>query len=79
MYLERFFNTSFGKNLMSILLGFGLASLFRRSCHDRKCYKFVSPNIDEIKNKIYQFNDKCYTYKPNATNCKREKKQIRIA
>lgn len=78
MYLDRFFKSQFGRNLMSIILGLGLASLFRRACHDRKCYRFVSPDINEINENIYKFNNKCYTYKPNATTCLKEKKQINI-
>ncbi len=32
MHLEKFVHTDTGKIIMSVLLGFGLASLFRKVC-----------------------------------------------
>ena len=33
-------HTDFGQVVISIILGIGLASISRRSCHDKECYKF---------------------------------------
>ena len=35
MHLRKFFSTDSGKHIMSAILGFGLASLFRVVCKDR--------------------------------------------
>jgi hypothetical protein len=76
MNIRRIIYSEFGKYIISILLGLGLASLFRRACHDKTCYRFVGPNVNEIKDKVFKFNDKCYKYKPNAQTCNKEKKQV---
>jgi len=76
MNLKRIIYSQFGKYIISILLGLGLASLFRRACHDKTCYKFEGPNIEQIKGKTFKFNDKCYTYKAEAKTCDKSKKQV---
>ena len=55
--------------LLSIILGFGLATMFRRVCKEQKCIVIKGPPIKEIKNVIYRIDDTCYTYTPEATNC----------
>jgi len=69
LYLGRFVHTETGKIIMSILLGFGLASLFRTVCKDRDCIIFHAPPLDKIQDKIYKNGDKCYKYTPVATKC----------
>lgn len=78
MDFRKIIYSKFGKYIISILLGLGLASLFRRACHDRKCYKFVGPNITQIEKKVFKFNDKCYHFIPQAKSCNKTKKQIRF-
>lgn len=79
MNLRRIIYSKFGKYIISILLGLGLASLFRKACHDRKCLKFVGPDIKEIKDKVFKFGDKCYKYSPSAESCNNEKKQVHFS
>lgn len=55
--ISRLLNTDTGRLLISILLGLGLAALFRGKCVDRKCIKFKGPVIDRITGKIYRFNE----------------------
>ena len=69
MYLGRFVHTETGKIIMSILLGFGLASLFRTVCKDKDCLIFHAPPLDKFQDKIYKTGDKCYKYTPVATKC----------
>jgi thiosulfate reductase cytochrome b subunit len=68
--LGKFVHTETGKILMSILLGFGLASLFRKICKDRECLIFHAPSLDDFKDKIYK-NDsgKCVKYNPIQSKC----------
>jgi len=74
--LGKFVHTETGKKIMSILLGFGLASLFRTVCKNKDCLIFHAPSLDQIKNKIYKGGDKCVTYKPVATKCSINSKTI---
>ena len=69
MYLGKFVHTETGKIIMSILLGFGLASLFRAVCKDKDCLLFYAPSLDKIQGKIYKNNGKCVKYIPQATKC----------
>ena len=41
MHLSKFLHTQSGKMLMSIILGFGLASLFRTVCKEKNCIIFT--------------------------------------
>lgn len=75
--LGKFVHTETGKILMSILLGFGLASLFRTICKDKNCLIFHAPSLDEFKDKIYlSTNGKCVKYNPIATKCDKKSKII---
>ena len=79
MHLDKFVHTKTGKYIMSILLGFGLASLFRTVCKDKNCLIFSAPNLEEIKDKIFENNNKCYKYIPESTKCSKDKKIINFA
>lgn len=67
--LDKFVHTKTGKTIMSILLGFGLASLFRTVCKDHNCILFHAAPFDKFKDKIYKNNGKCVKYTPVATKC----------
>ena len=67
--LGRFVHTETGKIIMSILLGLGLASLFRTVCKDNNCLIFHAAPLDDFKDKIYKNNEKCIKYSPVATKC----------
>ena len=40
MNFKRLVNTELGRTFISILLGIGLASLFRKACNDKNCIDF---------------------------------------
>ena len=69
IHLGKFVHTETGKNIMSILLGFGLASLFRTVCKNNNCLIFHAPPLEEIKDKIYKNKDKCVKYNPVSSKC----------
>ena len=68
--------TSYGKNIISILLGLGLSTLFRNICKDKHCINFYGPNIDDIKNNVYKYNNTCYKFIPKNKKCNLDKKII---
>ena len=76
IHLGRFVHTETGRLIMSILLGFGLASLFRTVCKGKKCLIFHAPPLDDFKDKIYKNGDKCFKYTPVATKCLANSKTI---
>ena len=68
--LKDLINSTRGKYIFSILLGFGLASLFRKACSSRNCLVFKAPTLDSIKDKIFGYNNKCYTFTEQSSTCK---------
>jgi len=69
MHLGKFVHTERGKIIMSVLLGFGLASLFRSVCKNKDCLLFYAPPLEQMKDKIYKNAGKCVKYSPVATKC----------
>ena len=76
MYLGKFVHTETGKIIMSILLGFGLASLFRTVCKDKECLIFYAPPLDKIQDKIYKSGEKCVKYSHMPTKCNSNVKTV---
>lgn len=78
MHLSKFVHSKTGKYVMSILLGLGLASLFRTVCKDKNCVVFFAPPLDEITDKIYKHGKKCYTYKSVSVQCDSNKTSVKV-
>ena len=66
-------NSSRGRAVFSILLGLGLATLFRKACNNRNCLVFKAPSFSNIKDKIFSYNNKCYNYKERSISCQENK------
>lgn len=69
MHLSKFIHTNTGKMLMSIILGFGFASLFRKVCKGKNCIIYNAPPLEEIKDKIFKYDSKCYQFTTNNIVC----------
>lgn len=78
MNLKRLITSPFGKIILSILLGIGLASLFRKVCTDKNCIVFNGPIISDIDGKTYKHGDKCYKYTTHPDKCDSTKKIINM-
>jgi hypothetical protein len=76
MNFKRLLNTNLGQILLSIILGIGLATLFRRACSDKNCLVFNGPIITEIEGKIYKHGEKCYKYSAASDKCDQTKRVI---
>jgi hypothetical protein len=79
MYLAKFFHSETGKHMLSIILGLGLASLFRTVCKEKNCIIFKAPPLADIKDKVFKQNGKCYKYTPVSTKCDASKKIVKFA
>jgi hypothetical protein len=75
----KFTQTKNGRIIMSILLGLGLSSLFRKSCKNRNCIVFKAPSIKEIKDKTFEFNNKCYKYNETNIKCDSNRKTVNFS
>jgi hypothetical protein len=69
MHLDKFIHSQQGKYLMSILLGIGLATLFRTMCKGSRCNVIKAPPMEELDGQIYEFDGKCYEIKTNPITC----------
>jgi hypothetical protein len=78
MNFKRLLNTEFGRIIISVLLGLGIATMFRKVCKDKNCMVFSGPIISELDDKIYKYGDKCYTYNIVPDKCNTSKQIIDI-
>jgi hypothetical protein len=62
-------NTSYGPMIISVILGLGLATLFRRVCEDKQCMVVKSPNSEDIEKYYYKLQNDCYQYTPETVEC----------
>lgn len=77
--LQRIMHTKYGQLLISIILGLGLASLFRKACDELNCFNFVAPKTSEIEKTAYKHNDTCYKFKAMTKTCNKKKKSVSFA
>jgi len=66
--------------LLSVLLGFGLAAIFRPLCKGPECLILRGPPVGDIKGAVYQFGSKCVEFDAKAVECPsaKDKKVIPI-
>lgn len=76
MNFNRFLYTDVGKNIISILLGIGLASLFQKVCRDKGCIIFTGPIISDHDGKIIKHDGKCFKYDISSVKCDKSKRII---
>jgi len=61
-----------GKIVISIILGVGLAALFKSVCKGKNCIiKYAAP-YNEIKDAVVEYDTNCYKYKLKSTKCRKD-------
>jgi hypothetical protein len=63
------FKSESGIIILSILLGFGLATALKKACTGNNCVIVKGPSIKEIRDTFYRIDDECYKYTPYVTKC----------
>ena len=76
MNLHRLFNTELGKTFISIMLGLGLATLFKKSCNNDKCRIYKAPPLKKLENTPFKYNKDCYNYQFDAGSCDNKKRIV---
>ena len=66
--IGRILESKLGQILISIILGLGLATVFRKVCKDN-CVIVKGPSLDEINKFYYKIDDDCFKYTPQVTHC----------
>ena len=74
MNLKRLIYSDVGRIVISVILGLGLATLFRRVCKERDCLVFHAPEMNKIKGQVFKFKDKCYKFEEEIEKSNSKKK-----
>jgi hypothetical protein len=55
--------------LISAILGFGLAALFRPMCEGPDCIIVRGPPVNDIRGAVYQFGERCVEFITKPVEC----------
>ncbi len=53
-----------------MILGLGLAAIFRRVCTGDGCIVVKSPDSKDVEEYVYRIDTSCFRYTPNVVPCK---------
>lgn len=74
--LKKILNSKNSSIILSIILGLGLASIFKMSCDSRSCLIYKAADLGD-KN-IIKYNEKCYEAKEKIETCDSSKRIIEL-
>ena len=74
MKIKNFLESKSGVFLLSVILGLGLACIFKMSCDSESCIVYKAPDYSEKK--IIKYNDKCYEANEHMETCDATKEII---
>ena len=77
MKVKNFIGSEKGVFILSVVLGLGLACIFKMSCDSQNCIVYRAPDYSEKK--IIKYNDKCYEPNEHMETCDPNKKIIEYA
>ena len=58
------------KIILSVIWGLGLASLFKKVCHDRNCIIYRAPDPILFNNQTYIYDNSCYKFDTELSRCR---------
>jgi hypothetical protein len=79
MNITRWLHSDTSKYIISVILGLGLSTLFRKECVGEKCIHFIAPPFKELEKETYMYGKKCYTYTTLPQPCENSKKKVSFA
>lgn len=62
-------DSKIGQIVISIILGLGLATIFRKVCTGNSCVVIKSPSSEDINKYYYKINQDCFKYNPVPVPC----------
>ena len=77
--LQKAIHTKWGQIIISLILGLGLASLFRKACNELNCLNFTAPKTSEVEKTIYKHANECYKFKALSKPCNKDIRSVRFA
>lgn len=76
--IKKIVSSERGAIVMSIILGIGLATMFRQNCKKRDCIVFEAPPEEVLAKGILKYDGKCYKNEAQHVKCDKKKKQVRF-
>ena len=76
--IKKAINTPQAKIIIAAVLGFGLSTLFRKSC-GKGCIQFKAPAFSAIENETWKVDNKCYAFKSSPAPCDKSRRTVRFA
>lgn len=67
--IKGFLDSDAGSILLSVIVGFGLAAMFKKACKGYGCHVVRGPPLDELRKNLYIQDGRCYKYTPAAADC----------
>lgn len=67
--LEKLFSVPGIPTLLSVVIGFGIAALFRPLCKGSECIIVRGPPVNEIRGSVYQYGSKCVEFRAKPVAC----------
>ena len=64
--------------LLSIVLGFGIAAMFRPLCKGSECVILRGPPVGDIRGSVYQYGKKCVEFNAKPVPCPTENSTIPV-
>lgn len=69
MFVKRIMNDNGGSIIISVILGLGLAAMFRKACQGNSCLVIKAPSPRDVDDKIFRLDSHCYKYSPEVIPC----------
>ena len=64
------FESKIASIILSIIWGLGLASLFKKVCHDRNCIVYRAPDPVLFVDQTYKYDNSCYKFDTELSRCR---------
>lgn len=72
--ISQILENKIGQIILSVILGLGLAAVFRKVCKGNNCVVIEGPKVSETSKYFYKIDESCYKYTPYVTHCKESDK-----
>ena len=72
--IKKFLNSKSGTFVLSVILGLGLATVFKMSCDSKSCLVYKAPEYSDKK--VIKYNNKCYEPTEHMETCDTNKQII---
>ena len=74
--LDSFLRVPHMATLISFVIGFGIAAIFRPLCKGPDCLVIRGPPVKDIHGSVYMFGTKCVEFVPKAVACPEKGKPV---